>query len=555
MRTLILFLLSLLFLSPTQAQVPANLRDTLISDFDSFIKILEETHPDPYTRFGGKVFFHKAACDVRNKLEKEEHTVRDFAMLLSSFLTRLGDGHSFVGVPELPESQQKRDELLYLPVEIATIPDGLILSKVPAEHKKLIGSRILAVNGVSVKQLTEVSKTLAPVENLYGAYALLESYLRDVAALKRLIPSISPSQEVTILLNTPENKEVHLSLQPTPLAQLDKIKMASRPAWKELETPADYISYKFIDKNKQTMLFHLGSMMARENLIYMRDCGRPSFQWELKSFYQHLLHKEMPENEAEALAGIPSIAETFRAMLLEMKKTGADNLIIDLRGNGGGWTPIVYPTLYMLYGDEYLAKDMDAYLYHLISPLYLANRNVTLEEYNSQAKVDIDPFHPHQLTQYRMGDYTFATPAAQPVEQIRKYFVNAAMGDVSTYIQDQHGKPLYKPSRIYVVTNERTYSAAFHYVFYLWKMGATVVGVPSSLATNTYMEGTPYSLPLTGIGGGLSNSLQVFLPADDARATTFYPDLMPTYTDYRDYGFDKHAEILYLLDNINKVSH
>lgn len=300
------------------------------------------------------------------------------------------------------------------------------------------------------------------------------------------------------------------------------------------------------------MLFHLGSMMARENLIYMRDCGRPSFKGELRSFYQYLLHKEMPEDEAEALAGIPSIAETFRAMLLEMKKTGAANLIIDLRGNGGGWTPIVYPTLYMLFGDDYLTKDMNAHLYHLISPLYLANRNVSLEEYNNKAKVDINPFHPHQPTQYKMGDYTFAKSTSQSVEKIREYFVNAAMGDVSSYIKDQHGKPLYKPSRIFVVTNERTYSAAFHYVFYLWKMGATVVGVPSSLATNTYMEGTPYSLPLTGICGGLSNSLQVFLPADDPRATTFYPELMPEYSDYRKYNFDKHTEILYLLEKIIK---
>lgn len=552
MRTFILFLFSLLCLFSAQAQVAGNLRDTLTSDFDSFIKILEETHPDPYTRFGGKVFFHKAASEVRSKLEKETLTVRDFAVLLSSFLTRLGDGHSFVGVPELPESQQKKDEQLYLPVEIATIPDGLILSKVPAEHKELIGSRILAVNGTTIPQLMEKAGTLAPVENPYGAYALLESYLRDVDALRRLLPLTSPDQEVVFLLKTPDNKELNLPLQPIPSHQLEKIKFASRPAWKELETAADYISYKFIDKDKQTMLFHLGSMMARENLIYMRDCGRPSFKGELQSFYQYLLHKEMPADEAEALAGIPSIAETFRAMLLEMKKTGAANLIIDLRGNGGGWTPIVYPTLYMLFGDDYLAKDMNAHLYHLISPLYLANRNVSLEEYNSNPKVDIDPLHPHQPTQYKMGDYTFAKPTSHSTEEIREYFVNAAMGDVSSYIKDQHGKPLYKPSRIFVVTNERTYSAAFHYVFYLWKMGATVVGVPSSLATNTYMEGTPYSLPLTGIGGGLSNSLQVFLPADDPRATTFYPELMPEYSDYRKYNFDKHTEILYLLEKIIK---
>lgn len=41
------------------------------------------------------------------------------------------------------------------------------------------------------------------------------------------------------------------------------------------------------------------------------------------------------------------------------------------------------------------------------------------------------------------------------------------------------------PERVYVPTDAGTYSAAFHYAFYLWKMGATIVGVPSSQALNT----------------------------------------------------------------------
>lgn len=541
---------SFLSLLTVEAQTSVTLRDTLMSDFDSFINILEQTHPDPYTRFGGKVLFHKTAHELRDKLEKEEFTVRDFAMLLSDFLIRLRDGHSYVGIPALNRSQQENNAELYLPVEMATIPGGLILTKVPAEHKEWIGSRIMAVNGVDIGLLTERAKEYAAIENLYGAYAFLETQLRDLSFLKRLFSLSSSTDKVTFRLLTPNNEERFLSLQPATRQQIDRMNMWERVAWETMEKPADYMSYQFIGKGKQTMLFRLGSMMSRENLIYMRDCGRPSFKGELSSFYQYLLHKEMPEDEEEALAGIPSIAEVFRSMLLQMKEAGASNLIIDLRGNGGGWTPIVYPTLYMLYGDDYLAKDMDAHLYHLISPLYLANRNVSLEDYNNHPKADIDPFHPFTPAHYRMGDYTFEEPESRPIETIREHFVNTAMGNVASCIGDLQGKPLYKPSRVFVVTNERTYSAAFHYVFYLWKMGATVVGVPSSLATNTYMEGTPYQLPLTGISGGLSNSLQVFLPADDRRATVFYPEWMPDYSDYRKYNFDKHAEILYLLDRL-----
>lgn len=141
---------SFLSLLTVQAQTSLMLRDTLMSDFDSFINILEQTHPDPYTRLGGKVLFHKTVHELRDKLEKEEFTVRDFAMLLSDFLIRLRDGHSYVGIPALNRSQQENNAELYLPVEMATIPGGLILTKVPAEHKEWIGSRIMAVNGVDI---------------------------------------------------------------------------------------------------------------------------------------------------------------------------------------------------------------------------------------------------------------------------------------------------------------------------------------------------------------------------------------------------------------------
>lgn len=41
------------------------------------------------------------------------------------------------------------------------------------------------------------------------------------------------------------------------------------------------------------------------------------------------------------------------------------------------------------------------------------------------------------------------------------------------------------PERMYVLTDAGTYSAAFHYAFYLWKMGAIIVGVSSSQPPNT----------------------------------------------------------------------
>ncbi|MEG0834787.1 MAG: hypothetical protein RR413_05025 [Christensenellaceae bacterium] len=122
------------------------------------------------------------------------------------------------------------------------------------------------------------------------------------------------------------------------------------------------------------------------------------------------------------------------------------------------------------------------------------------------------------------------------------------MSNTRKILSNLQGTPLYQPQKVYVITDEKNFSAAFHYAFYLWKMGAIIVGVPSSQAPNTFMEQTPFQLPYSKLNGCISNSLQVFMPAQDRRAKTFYPDIIPTYQTYKKFNFDYHTEIRYLLE-------
>lgn len=156
-----------------------------------------------------------------------------------------------------------------------------------------------------------------------------------------------------------------------------------------------------------------------------------------------------------------------------MKKEASSTLIIDLRNNSGGWTPIVLPTLYQLFGDHFLQTDMDIKFYRIISPLYMQKLQTNLQDFNQTYGTD-----------YTYGDYTFSTDEADTtnIEQRRADFIENCMSSAPEELRKQQGKALYTPEHIYVITNERTFSAAFHYTFYLWKMGATLVGIPSGQA-------------------------------------------------------------------------
>lgn len=111
----------------------------------------------------------------------------------------------------------------------------------------------------------------------------------------------------------------------------------------------------------------------------------------------------MPADTLLAIRQLPSLSEVFAHMLKEMKKEASSTLIIDLRNNSGGWTPIVLPTLYQLFGDHFLQTDMDIEFYRIISPLYMQKLQTNLQDFNQAYGTD-----------YAYGDYTLVRTKQTP---------------------------------------------------------------------------------------------------------------------------------------------
>ena len=537
MRKLMHYRLSLLLLAMLSAStsVVAQIsNDSIVADFRYFLHQLETTHPDPYTNYGGKAFFHRAASETYWGLKDDSVTTREeLCWRIRAFLAPLSDGHTQIHFPETQGS------FSLVPIRFKAVGDGLFIRRLPDEHQQLIGSRLVGIENVQTKDLCEEMMKIYPAENEIGKMANICGHGHQPVVLGRIIPGLR-QDTISYHLMTPEGNFVRLPLALIPVKQ-----------WKEWNSevtspmdnrfPTENLTYTFADKQKNTMYFRSTSIMARDNIEYMYQAGMNYYD-DLKYCYDKVYHRPMPSDTLKAIASLPSFSEEFEKMLQLMKRNKSENLIIDLRGNGGGWTPITYPTLYQLWGDGYLQKNFQNHLYRLLSPLYMQKLNMTLEQFNAR-------YH----TNYEFGDYTFfeSDEKTQAVtDETRTRFVSNSMSCIQDKLAKQNGQPVYTPKHIYVLADADTYSAAFHYMFYLWKMGAKIVGVPSSQAPNTYMEVTQFTLPRTRLEGSISNSMQLFLSADDPCAKQLIPDILLTYDDYKRYNFDSQAEVLYLLDYI-----
>ena len=537
MRKLMHYRLSLLLLAMLSAStsVVAQIsNDSIVADFRYFLHQLETTHPDPYTNYGGKAFFHRAASETYWGLKDDSVTTREeLCWRIRAFLAPLSDGHTQIHFPETQGS------FSLVPIRFKAVGDGLFIRRLPDEHQQLIGSRLVGIENVQTKDLCEEMMKIYPAENEIGKMANICGHGHQPVVLGRIIPGLR-QDTISYHLMTPEGNFVRLPLALIPVKQW---KEWNREVTSPMDNrfPTENLTYTFADKQKNTMYFRSTSIMARDNIEYMYQAGMNYYD-DLKYCYDKVYHRPMPSDTLKAIASLPSFSEEFEKMLQLMKRNKSENLIIDLRGNGGGWTPITYPTLYQLWGDGYLQKNFQNHLYRLLSPLYMQKLNMTLEQFNAR-------YH----TNYEFGDYTFfeSDEKTQAVtDETRTRFVSNSMSCIQDKLAKQNGQPVYTPKHIYVLADADTYSAAFHYMFYLWKMGAKIVGVPSSQAPNTYMEVTQFILPRTKLEGSISNSMQLFLPADDPCAKQLTPDILLTYDDYKRYNFDSQAEVLFLLDYI-----
>lgn len=509
--------------------VPKTAVDSVCADFDMFVEYLEETHPDPYTAFGGRPMFFEEAARVKRSLRMDSVADRNgLAQRISSFISRLHDGHTFVN------GNAVSGEPRFIPLRFRHVSDALLIRETPDSLKRLIGAKVISANGIDIDSLMERMAETATSENISGVMENLRYHLNDERYLKRLTGVDGDSA----IMKVERGDGVVETLKLPFLSYDDVLAVKYAAPESRLSLPKGNMKYCFLDDGK-TAYYRLKSINSRDNFQFMRSQGM-DFKGQLEYYYRQE-GKKLSGDADKDIASLPVAVDSFGSLLKDMASKGTENLIIDLRGNGGGWTPIVLPMIYQLYGSK-LMNIGGASFYRRISPLYLRKINKTLDELNSGRRIP-----------YKMGDFMISSDKGfdgVPDEAATETFVSSLMTLDAESLRKQKGQPLYSPGRVYVVTDGPTFSAAFHTAYYLWLLGAKIAGTASSQAPDTFMEVTEFTLPYTGLTGSISNSLQLFLPADHPDAKQLEPELKLDWKAMQRYGYDPDAEILMILDDV-----
>lgn len=490
------------------------------ADFDFLVEKLIETHPDPYSGFGGPTEFSKEKLKAA-QLISDSMTDEDFVLLTNRFLSNLDDGHTTMFFPRKESGIKK-----FFPLELKMSSDKIFVQNSTEEYKALKGGQLLEVNKVPISKLLAKTTTLEPSENIAGEYYGLVKIIRNPALSHQFFGT--ERIECTVSRCSGETSLIEIPYQ-------DKVDLLPENSIFDLKNDNHLLYWAMVGRNKNIGYLAWNSVLSREVVEDVYKNNPERIRDNLNWAYSYISEKQSGNIEQDILR-IPSIYEQFNLLAKAMNANKSKYLIIDLRSNGGGMTPLIRPLLYVLFGNRYLEFDFEAEYIRKISPLYIQKLGFN----------GIEDFNNSYNSNFRIGDYisdNFGNLDPNlSLEQKRISVENGYNGFGAEYIKTTE---LLTDVSIYVLTSPKTFSAAYHFSYFLKKLGRTkIVGVASRQAGNSFMETTNITLPNTRITGSISNSKQILFKNDSILGRILTPDYEMSWSDFRHFDFDKNAEIL-----------
>lgn len=520
-------------------------RDELIQDIRELTNLLENAHPDPYSKGGGKVAYHRRLQKMIMAIPLDGMEKQEFFLHLQQFIAKVGDGHT--GLIRAESSLDKHNPG-GLPLYFEPIEERLVVKAVTNEkYLPLIGSILMSVEGIPFEELIKRQEKLVGFENIYQLLSFLGKtgflFYRDY--LKHLIPEWKNEAQIHLVLRNLDGEDEAYLLPPAekvtfPLMELKtKINLP--------ETGNRSFSYHFIGPKENVALLSIENMMTyREAFEYWDATGSTTFEKLGRRVYKIHNNDEPPEDYKKVISGIPSVTETFVSLIREMKHRESRILIVDLRNNSGGNSCMIQILLYFLVG------------FDRIISLLMENTEIRkLSEHLHQTStkgIDVDEISYRDFVPVTITDYDFSKdPSFHPgnlkyatVAALTRTFKN--MPSFAREFESGEFEAHYLPKTILVLCSSSTFSSGFNLMTDLYRLGALIVGIPSGQAGNSCGDNRTYELTNSRLRVSFSTKYFVAFPDDPEMGSLLRPHYPLTYEKLASFGFDKHAILLYALE-------
>jgi hypothetical protein len=258
------------------------------SDLTLYYQSLEKNHIDLFHQID-RTNFEKELDTIRNSVDQ----LSDWGITLGLMrLTRkIGDGHTAVSFANWETNSY--------PITVKKISNEWRVIKVASGHSDILGAMLESIDGTKIADIErKLAKVVQYVENPHSEITRIANYMPIGELLYELKITKSPRKAVfRLLTGEGELTEVHLNTVPnTQLAQLEykQLDVSTSAVVMPKDFDFEYLWYTTVSKKKAT---------------YIRFDSYPKFE-EMLPFVEKLL--------------------------VFMEQNQSQQIVIDLRNNGGG---------------------------------------------------------------------------------------------------------------------------------------------------------------------------------------------------------------------------
>jgi len=496
--------------------------DEAVADVWHLTRLLEQSHPDPFLRGGGRVAFYQAVDDVIRGLPEGAIEPADLRDHLLPIVARVGDGHTSLA-----------------PVAATTAPTALGLGLTPVDRtlvvtsvdhrddRGLLGMAVVSVGGSSLDEL------LARQDRVVGSD-------NDMHRLVRLAKRLSTGEGRDAVVEGPLAVDLvsvtgeRTTYTPDPSRKPAKQPVTMDSRW-DLPQPGPHdIAWTLLDDG--TAYLRIASMMRyREAFEIWRATGFDANLGDHLDRVAGAASKKLAADRDGRILQVPSATETFQELFAAMDREDVGSLVVDLRGNSGGNSALSLVLGLFLADGPTLRKAFadDGYQLRRFSELFHAAHT------NAERPAGV----PEGAYDFRVLHHS--PSAEEQQEQLARYL--GAMPTLKAAVDAgalRDGPPL----RLKVLLDAGTYSAGFDLVRLLDALGAELVGVPSSQSGNCFIDSVPFHLQHSRLRGSMSTKWSVAYPDDPARGLLLPVDTALTWERWHELGFDPHAALTLAVD-------